>query len=705
MANIMSFLTNLIGIPLGWIFYACVTIVKDYGLSIIFFTLISKLILFPVSFMVQKNSVKLVRLRPELNRLEAKYLYDRDAFYDEQIKLYKREKYSVFAGFIPLFLQIFMVIGLINVIYNPMYHIMRVDNETINAFTEVTKEILETDELGSSPQLKTIALIKDGKGLDKYSAIVAKGDITTNNIIKKVNDLNMKFLGIDLAAMPNVLKPSLLWIIPILAGVSAFVMCYEQNKVNVLQKEQGFLGKWGITIFLVLFSLYFGFAVACGVGLYWIFSNVFSIGQMFLNNAIYSPKKHIDYIALEESKEELRLAKEALHVKKTKLFDNSPEHKKAVADYKRFFAVPDNDMRLVFYSEASGFYKYFKPTIDEILANSTLIVHYVTSDIDDAVFAIEHERFKAYYIDEAKLISLMMKITADMVIMTMPDLQTYHIKRSLVRKDVEYVYVSHGGTSMNLTLRTGAIDHFDTIFVVSEEQAKEVRAMEALRQTKKKGILKCGYPLLDNMITSYEENLENSSEENAVWTVLIAPSWQEDNILDSCLDPILESLLEKDIRVVVRPHPQYIRRFADRMNAILVKYQDKMSDMFVIETDFSSNKTVYSADLMITDWSGISTEYSFTTLKPTLFINTEMKIVNPDYDQIDLVPYDITLRDIIGKSISKEESEKIYEIIKTILSEKEHYRKIIQDERERYYYNLGNSATVASNYISKRLDY
>ena len=68
-------------------------------------------------------------------------------------------------------------------------------------------------------------------------------------------------------------------------------------------------------------------------------------------------------------------------------------------------------------------------------------------------FQTRHERFKAYYIGEIKLITLMMKLDCDIVVMTMPDLETYHIKRSYVRKDMEYIHVPHSIDSMNMTYR------------------------------------------------------------------------------------------------------------------------------------------------------------------------------------------------------------------------------------------------------------
>ena len=77
---------------------------------------------------------------------------------------------------------------------------------------------------------------------------------------------------------------------------------------------------------------------------------------------------------------------------------------------------------------------------------------------------MEGPKFHVYYIGELRLIPLMMKIDADMVMMTVPDLELFHLKRSIVRKDIEYVYVEHGIGSDNLLGRPHSLDHYDTIF-------------------------------------------------------------------------------------------------------------------------------------------------------------------------------------------------------------------------------------------------
>ena len=115
--------------------------------------------------------------------------------------------------------------------------------------------------------------------------------------------------------------------------------------------------------------------------------------------------------------------------------------------------------------------------------------------------------------------------------------------------------------------------------------------------------------------------------------------------MDSCLEGMLDDLAGKGYEVVVRPHPQQVRLQQDKMDRLKERYA-KNPDID-IQTDFSSNSTVFEADLLVTDWSGIAYEYAFTTKKPVLFVDTPMKVMNPEYQKIDTVPINIWMRDTV----------------------------------------------------------
>ncbi len=619
-------------------------------------------------------------MQPMINKIKIKFFGDKDKIANETSILYKKENYSALASLIPLFIQIVLLMGLVEVINHPLDYLVKVDEKVINNSVELMeKEHPEVDKESSSKQLVVVNDIKND--LVDYSGILSEKEISD------VKNLNMRFLGIDLSWVA-VQKKGIAWLIPLIAGLSSLVLCIGQNMMNVLQKEQSAANKYGMLVLSVGLSLYLGMFVSAGVALYWTFSNLLAILQQWLLNIFISPKKYVDYKELESTRLELQEMMSSTKTKRTK-----EEIRKEKQDYKRFFSIVNK--HLVFYSESNGFYKYYKGVIDYILENTNITIHYITSDYNDNIFNLEkeNEHIKAYYIGDRKLITLMMKLDADVIVMTMPDLETYHIKRSYLRKDIHYVYYPHGQGSTNLTLRPHATDHYDTVFTTGKHQKDEEMVFNKKYNLKRK-IFEFGYPILDDMIKKYESNKKKSNKKK---TILIAPSWQKDNIVDLCLEKILDNLKDEDYNIIVRPHPQHVRHKKDYFDKMKSQYES--SKNIEIQTDFSKTSTVFDAYLVITDWSDIGFEYAFTTKKPVLYIDTPMKIMNPNYKDIDIEPINIWARNKIGKSLSVEELNRIKETIRELLKDKDKYNKIITDVVNEYVYNLGKSSEVGANYI------
>ena len=608
----------------GWIMNYCYKIVPNYYVDIIIFTFITKVLQYPLSLWCHRNSLTMVALMPETNRLKIKFWGDNDRIGEESAALFKREHYHPMLSLVPLAVQIVILMGFVEVIYR------------------ITK---------SDP-----------------SALLAR--------------IPVKEGGIS-------------WVMPLCAGAAAWFLGFCQNRINPLQREQTRAQQITTNGISIAISLFLGCFVSFGVGLYWVFSNLFSILVQLACNWTLKPKNYIDYRALYRSKIELERMQESSRKNISK-----EDKKREKADYKRFFGIVNK--HVVFYSESSGFYKYFKDIIAYLLEHSNIVIHYVTNDPKDQVFKIAETqpRIKPYYIGPTKIIPLMMKMDADMVVMTVPDLDKFHIKRSYVRKDIEYIYQVHGLTSTIMCTREGAYDNYDTMFLVGQHQIDEIIKTEEVYHTKKKKLVPCGYSLLDNLIDDYRKMDKTPGKYKRI---LIAPSYQEGNIMDSCLDTILDKICAPDRCVIVRPHPQYIRRFPQKIEDILHKYQDRVGENLVFETDFSVTSSIYSSDLLITDWSSIAYEFSYATEKPTLFINTPMKIINPNYKKIGMVPTDISFRDLIGKSLDPDKLDPLNDVVTDMITNKEQYSARIRELREKSVFNIGHAAEAAAKYILSSL--
>lgn len=623
MLDVLADLLSLIVQP-------CYDLTGNWWAAILLFTLIIKVMLMPMSLWCQMNSIVMVKIMPDINRIKTRFFGDNEAIGEKQNALYKEEHYHPLLSLVPLAVQIVILFGLVEVIH----------------------------------------------GITDYGAP------------------GTEFLG-----MVPVEDGGLSWIMPVLAGLSAVVMGYAQNRINPLQREQSKLEKNMTNGMSIALSFVLGMFVAAGMAFYWICSNLSAIAIQALCNVIIKPEKHIDYDDLASSRIQLDELN-ALSSDRPKWYQKDPLTKREKADYKRFFNIVNK--HVVFYSERSGFYKYFEGAIEWLLSHSDVRIHYVTNDPNDQIFGIAQEqpRILPYFIDDKRFITLMMKMDADIVVATLEDLENYYVKRSYVRKDTEYIFMFHHMTSTSLVANKGSYDHYDSILCVGQHQIDELKRAEELYDTTRKNLVPCGYDLLDREIRAVA-SMDRKPHERPV--VLIAPSWQEDCILDICIQELLDPLIGQDYRVIVRPHPEYVKRYRPRWESLMKRYEDVSPDRLYFEGDFSETESIFTSDILITDWSSIACEFSFSTLKPSVFIDTPMKMANPEYKEINENPIDITLRNDIGMSLAPEELGEVVGIVAEMLSNPERWSTRIEEVMGRTIFNPGRGGEVAGEYILGRI--
>lgn len=667
--------------PFGYVMKWCWELLGNYGLAIILFTLCTKIILLPVSVWVHKNSIKMVTIQPDINFIKAKYYGDRDRIAEEETKLYKKIGYSPFASVVPLLLQLLLLSAVVYIVKQPLTSILHISGETVET-------LARSFGLEESDQLGVIRMIQSG----------AETDTSLSAVVSQIKSFDLSFAGFSLGV-----EPYKIWgiytLVPVIAGASSLLLCWVQNAINVLQAEQSKLNKYGMTVLSVGISLSLGFFVYSGVALYWVASNLFAIVQQLVLNAVINPKKYVDYSKLEESRAALADIERLGDGKKdVKAKENA---KRERADYKRFFKIVNK--HFVIYSERSGFYKYYEALISELKKRAkNMTIHYVTSDPDDAIFRLAETdpTIKPYYIGQKKLITLMMRMDADIVAMTTPDLDNYYIKRSLVRKDVEYIYVPHDMMSVHMGFRKAALDHFDTIFCTGEHVAREVRKTEEVYSLPEKTLVKFGYPLEEKLEKAYEDM---DKTPHAKREILIGPSWQEDNLLDSCVDTLIEQLMCEENHITVRPHPEYVKRYPEKIKLLTEKYAGVSDEKLTFELDFTTNKSTYSSDLLITDWSAIAYEFCFSTKKPVLFVNTKMKMENPEWEKLGLTPAEIYLRDKVGVALEKSELDRTKTVADELMSSGEKYKEKITALLHEHLYSYGTNGAEGAKYILRRL--
>ena len=189
----MDTITYYVCLPLGMLMKGCWMLVKDYGLAILLFTLATKIVLLPVSVWIQKNSIQMVKIQPEINNLKVKYQGQADLIAEEQMKLFKREHYHPMLSLIPLLLQILLLLGVVHIIYHPLTFLFGASDGTI----ELLAEHLQLNTSSNSFQLKIVEAFQDGT-LSASTVSAGVDPATMARLSSKVGafDLNFNASGV-----------------------------------------------------------------------------------------------------------------------------------------------------------------------------------------------------------------------------------------------------------------------------------------------------------------------------------------------------------------------------------------------------------------------------------------------------------------------------------------------------------------------------
>ena len=368
-------------------------------------------------------------------------------------------------------------------------------------------------------------------------------------------------------------------------------------------------------------------------------------------------------------------------------------------DIEKFNELDLDERSIVFYSESSVIlYPYVEEIIRE-LQNSDQKVCYLTSSKDDPILKNKNENVRVFYIGDSELekMNFFLRLKAKMLIMTMPDLGSYHIKRSK-EFPVHYIYTFHSMNSTHMEFQKDAFDEFDSIFCVGPYQVQELRATEQLYNLKRKNLVECGYGLLDKLLklkSTFPEkkNLLKNNKKN----ILIAPSWGKHNLLESIGIELVKTLLDAGYYVTVRPHPMTSKKSPKTIKQIKERFE-KNPD-FLLDTNTSSFEQLFSSYALITDWSGIGYEYAFVCERPVIYIDVPKKSHNKEYEKIGLVPFEISIRDKIGEVVSVQNIETIPDRIEFLYSNSNNFENKIQKIRNDAIFNIGESGKVMASEI------
>lgn len=307
MFNIFAILAPVLGFIMEWIY----KLIPNYGWTIILFTLIMKILLFPLQIKQQKSTARMAAYQPMLREIQEKYKHDRMKMNEEMIKFQQESGFSMSAGCLPMLLNLLVLFGMIEVVYRPMQYVLRIPFDVIEKCLEIAKGLgVEASKL--------VGTLAQNELLRQISANPqAYSDVLSAEQMDAVSNFQFTFLGIDLAQTPGDAGfLSVAIIIPILSVVTMIAF----QILTLRASAQPMAGSMtAVTWIMGIMFASFAFTVPIGFSLYYTASNILGWGQMAILRKKYNPEKIKEEIQQEiEAKRAEKKAKHSITVKDEK---------------------------------------------------------------------------------------------------------------------------------------------------------------------------------------------------------------------------------------------------------------------------------------------------------------------------------------------------------------------------------------------------
>lgn len=298
----MSTIGYYICVPFAWLVRLFYNLTNSYGVALILFTLVIKLIMLPFQMKSKKSMMRMSRVSGQMQDLQKRYAKNQAKLQEEMQKLYEEEGANPMSGCLWSFLPLPILMALYSIIRQPITHFMMLSKDVLQTVVQSAADagvdltnIVMMDKATGAPALK-----------DGLYQMAAYGQI---NLVKAVQEMglstpdgwfnvNYKFLGLDLTATPweYVKSFTFTWavigviLIPILAGLSQFVFSKLTMKTQPQADAAGGASMKSMMYMMPLFSVYIAFIMPAALGVYWIAQSVFSLIQEAILNKTFSAK-------------------------------------------------------------------------------------------------------------------------------------------------------------------------------------------------------------------------------------------------------------------------------------------------------------------------------------------------------------------------------------------------------------------------------
>lgn len=373
---------GILAMPFGWLMKGCYLLVKNYGIALLIFTIITRLITLPLNIKQQRSTARMTQIQPELEKLKQKYGKNQEKLNEETMRLYSENNINPMASCLPALIPIILLYAMIPVVYKPLTYITDADKNNIEADSELIRnlysistaidkdgetaddilagltgderfnkleekvnEIKNSDDdkykndkkvlsaISDDSMKKALTALAENEGLDTF---ISDKNIFTANIMQnrygtevlffnfhnkaggkylgilhsdvqqEIKKFNYTAFGLDLGKIPATNDATVM--IPIASAVlqliTTIISQVFQKKHNPEMKMQSSM----LMMFLMfpLLSLWIGFKFPCALGIYWIYSSLFAVAQVFFLNIVYTPEKIKELAAKDAEKAKQR---------------------------------------------------------------------------------------------------------------------------------------------------------------------------------------------------------------------------------------------------------------------------------------------------------------------------------------------------------------------------------------------------------------
>ena len=352
--------------------------------------------------------------------------------------------------------------------------------------------------------------------------------------------------------------------------------------------------------------------------------------------------------------------------------------------------VDSNNLPFVIFSDDKRYWPVFEPVCREMDKRGKDVV-YMTASPDDPALNNTYEHIKAEFIGaDNKAFAKLNFLNASVLLSTTPGLEVYQWKRS---KGVKYyVHMLHAASDITLYRMFGT-DYYDALLLSDEQQIRDIRALEKLRELPAKELRLVGIPYMDEMAKRLKKEGPAPEHER---TVLLAPSWGPSSMLQIYGGKIIDVLLKTGYHVIVRPHPQSFKSETELMEKLMREYPE--SEQLEWNRDTDNFEVLRRSDILISDFSGVVFDFSLIYDKPVIYTDPNFNLAPYDAWFLDRPLWTLSALPRIGRELSIDNLDSIKDMIDSCLADSRYAdgRKEVRSETWAYF---SEGAVRSADYI------